>query len=234
MSAPSDVRIVIPALDEERSLPSVLGAIPREAVREIVVVDNGSRDRTAQVARENGATVLTESRRGYGSACLAGIEHLKGTSCQVLVILDADFSDRPEQLPDLVTPILEGRADFVIGSRTLGKAEPGALAPHVRFGNWLAAVLIWATSGRWFTDMGPFRAIDFKKLLVLGMRDPTYGWNVEMQMKALRHGLRILEVPADYRCRTGVSKISGTLRGTVGAGYKIISTILYYGLIDRR
>jgi glycosyltransferase involved in cell wall biosynthesis len=233
VARPEDIRIVIPALDEESALPLVLDAIPKDWVREVVVVDNGSVDRTAAVAREKGATVLDEPRRGYGRACQRGIAYLAGTPCRVLVILDADFSDHPEQLPRIVEPILDGRADFVIGSRTLGRAEPGALLPQARFGNWLAGVLIWLFFGRRFTDMGPFRALDFAKLLGLGLEDPTYGWNVEMQMKALRRHLRILEVPVDYRCRTGKSKITGTVRGTIAAGWRIITTILYYGLVRR-
>lgn len=228
-----DIRVVIPALDEERSLPSVLAAIPRDWVREVVVVDNGSKDRTAEVARAGGATVIAQPERGYGAACLAGIEHLKGTPCEVLVILDGDYSDHPEQLPQIVGPILEGRADFVIGSRTLGRAEAGSMMPQQRFGNWLAGIMIWAFCGRWFSDMGPFRALDFAKLQSLNMVDRTYGWNVEMQMKALYKGLRVVEVPVDYRVRIGHSKIAGTIKGTLMAGYKIITTILYYGLIRR-
>jgi len=227
-----DIRIVIPALDEEESLPRVLDDIPGDWVQEVVVVDNGSSDRTAEVARQRGATVLVEKRRGYGSACQKGIEYLRSTPCEILVILDADHADHPEQLADLVGPIQEGRADMVLGSRTLGRVEPGALAPQARYGNLLASFLIWIFSRRWFTDMGPFRAINFRRYPELGMRDPTYGWNVEMQLKALSKGFVILEVPVDYRCRIGRSKISGTVRGTLCAGYKIISTILYYGLFD--
>jgi glycosyltransferase involved in cell wall biosynthesis len=232
MDPQADVRIVIPALNEEASLPFVLQDIPRGLAREVVVVDNGSTDRTSEVAREAGATVLREPRRGYGGACQKGIEYLRSTPCQILVILDADHSDHPEQLPDLVRPIMEGRADMVLGSRTMGTIDPGALAPQARYGNLLASSLIWIFHRRWFTDMGPFRAMNFRRFLDLGVGDPTYGWNVEMQMKALARGLTVLEVPVDYRRRKGTSKISGTLRGTLRAGYKIISTIVYCGLFD--
>jgi glycosyltransferase involved in cell wall biosynthesis len=233
VNARPDIRIVIPALDEEASLPLVLEEIPKDWVREIVVVDNGSSDQTTRVAQENGATVLSEPRRGYGSACQKGIEYLRSTPCEILVILDADYSDHPEQLPKLVSPIIEGRADMVLGSRTLGRVEPGALAPQARYGNLLASFMIWMFFGRWFTDMGPFRAIDFKKYPELGLADLTYGWNVEMQMKALSKRFRVVEVPTDYRCRRGRSKISGTVTGTISAGYKIITTILYYGLFKK-
>lgn len=228
-----DIRIVIPALDEEQSIALVLADIPRDLVKEVVVVDNGSTDATGRIARENGATVLREDRRGYGRACQTGIDYLRDSPCDILVILDADHSDHPEDLERITGPIERGEAEMVMGSRTMGVAEAGALVPQARFGNLLAGFMIWGLCGRWFTDMGPFRAMDYRRFLAMGVCDPTYGWNVEMQIKALRAGWRILEVPADYRRRRGESKISGTVKGTVMAGYKIITTILYYGLWKR-
>lgn len=222
------IDVVIPALDERRSIPLVLQSIPHERVRQIVVVDNGSRDGTATVAASCGATVVAEPRRGYGRACLAGIAYLAASPPQVVVFLDADYSDHPDELPAVVEPIRDGRADLVIGSRVLGVRERGALLPQARAGNFVAALLI-----RWLyrvevTDLGPFRAIAWDALAVLGMRDPGFGWTVEMQVKAARAGLRIVEVPVSYRRRVGVSKITGTLSGTVRAGWKILYTIVRY------
>ncbi|MDH3198713.1 MAG: glycosyltransferase, partial [Candidatus Krumholzibacteria bacterium] len=179
------------------------------------------------VAAAHGAEVLRETRRGYGAACLRGIA-ATGAETEVIVILDADHSDYPQDLPELLRPIASGEADFVIGSRTLGRAEAGALPWNQRWGNALACRLMHALYGRRFTDMGPFRAIRRERLLALGMRDPTFGWNVEMQAKALAAGLRVVEVPVRYRRRVGKSKISGTVGGTVRAGTKIIGTILRY------
>lgn len=220
------VVVIIPALDEERSLPRVLADIPPELVREVIVVDNGSRDRTADVARKSGAIVVSEPRAGYGQACLTGIAQLASRRPDVVVFVDADYSDRPSEMPNLVRPILEDRADFVVGSRVLGQREPGALAPHARWGNWLAAWMIRLLYGYRFTDLGPFRAIRYSSLLSLDMRDRDYGWTAEMQAKAARAGLRATEVPVSYHRRIGKSKITGTVKGTVMAGYKIITTIL--------
>jgi glycosyltransferase involved in cell wall biosynthesis len=222
------VDVVIPALDESRSLPSVLQDLPRQAVREVVVVDNGSTDRTAEVARRCGATVVREPRRGYGRACLAGIDELRRRSRppDVVVFLDADYSDHPDELCRVVRPIAEGRADFVVGSRVLGRSEPGALLPQQRFGNLLAAWLIRRLYGVRVTDLGPFRAIRWDTLAGLDMRDEDFGWTAEMQVKAARNGVRYCEVPVSYRRRMGVSKIAGTVRGTVLAGQKILSTVL--------
>ncbi len=219
--------VVIPAINEERSIGLVLDEIPRELVDEIIVVDNGSSDGTTDVARAHGATVLHEDTRGYGAACQRGIAHT-GDDTDIIVILDGDHSDYPEDLPELLRPIVDGRADFVIGSRVLGRAEKGALPWNQRWGNWLACLLMRWLFGRRFTDMGPFRAIRRRHLLAFGMVDKTFGWNVEMQAKAIIDGVRIIEVPVRYRKRIGKSKISGTVKGTVLAGTMIIGTIFKY------
>lgn len=220
------VAVVIPALDEEESLPSVLRDLP--AVWKVVVCDNGSRDGTAEVARAHGAEVVHEPRRGYGSAVLAGIRHLSDDPPDVLVILDADHADRADLLPLLVDPIVDGVNDLVIADRSR-TAAPGALTPQQRFGNRLATSLIRVVSGHRYADMGPFRAIRWTSLQSLGMEDATWGWNVEMQLKAVRRGLRIREVPMPYGHRTaGRSKISGSLRGTVRAGGRILWAVRYY------
>jgi glycosyltransferase involved in cell wall biosynthesis len=201
------------------------------AIRRVVVVDNGSRDGTAQVARAAGAEVVAEPRRGYGAACLAGLAHLGAQPPDAVVFLDGDGSDDAGDLPSLLAPLAAGTADLVLGSRTAGTREPGALSPQQRFGNALATGLIHVLWRRRFTDLGPFRAIGYPALVALGMRDRDYGWTVEMQIKALRRGLRIVEVPVRYRRRRGGrSKVSRTLRGTVGAGWKILATIARYGL----
>ena len=224
------IDVVIPALNEAPSIALVLDDIPRSWVRSIVVVDNGSTDDTPALARKSGATVLHEKRRGYGSACLRGIAHLNAlpTKPDIVVFMDADYSDHPEQLPELVTPILEHGFDMVIGSRVLGEKEKGALLPQAAFGNWLATRLLRMLYGFRFTDLGPFRAIRWKALEALHMQDPNFGWTVEMQIKAARHKLRCTEVPAHYRKRVGVSKVTGTLKGTVMAGYKILWTLFKY------
>lgn len=220
------IAVIIPALDEERSLPHVLAEIPRPFVNEVVVVDNGSRDRTAAVARAGGATVITERRAGYGRACLTGIAALRAAPPDVVVFVDGDYSDRPRELPALVAPLSNGGADFVVGSRVLGEREPGALAPHARWGNWLATSMIRWLYGVRFTDLGPFRAIRYSTLLALEMKDTDYGWTAEMQAKAARAGVRVTEVPVSYHRRIGKSKITGTLKGTLMAGWKILTTIL--------
>lgn len=228
-NVPLRVAVLIPALNEESALPRVLADIPRTDVQEIVVVDNGSSDRTATVARAGGATVLSEHRRGYGWACLTGIAYLKTHAPDIVVFLDGDYSDHPDELPQVIRPIVSGDYDLVIGSRTKGEAEPGALFPQARFGNALATWLIRWLYGFSYSDLGPFRAIRFSSLLSLGMADKTYGWTVEMQIKALQHGLRVTEVPVQYRKRAGgVSKVSGTVKGTILAGYKILWTVFRY------
>jgi glycosyltransferase involved in cell wall biosynthesis len=223
------IDVVIPALNEEASLPLVLAALPHSQVRRIVVADNGSRDGTARVAQQGGAVVVPAARRGYGSACLAGLDYLRRHDPpDVVVFVDADFSDHPDELPRLVAPILAGAADLVIGSRVLGAREPGALLPQARAGNLVACLLIRLLYGHRYTDLGPFRAVRWDALEHLGMADPNFGWTAEMQVKALRHKLRVIEVPVSYRKRVGVSKITGTIAGTVRAGYKILWTVLRY------
>jgi len=219
------VDAVIPALDEAEAIGDVLDALPRPPVRRVVVCDNGSRDETVEVARAHGADVVHEPRRGYGAACLRGIEALAADPPDVVLFLDADRSDDPSEARLILQPILDGRADLVIGSRTLGKREPGAMTPQARFGNWLASLLLRTLYGVRTTDLGPFRAIAYEGLLSLGMRDMDFGWTVEMQVKAARAGLRAGEVPVSYRRRVGRSKISGTVTGTLRAGTKILGTI---------
>ncbi|HYS78328.1 MAG TPA: glycosyltransferase family 2 protein [Candidatus Dormibacteraeota bacterium] len=220
------VAVLIPARNEEASLPLVLGAIPAGLVEEVVVVDNASSDRTADTARSRGATVLFEPRPGYGAACLRGIDYLRGVRPDVVVFLDADFSDHPEELPLLLRAIERDGADLVIGSRIPGRREPGALLPQARLGNWLATRLMRALYGGRFSDLGPFRAIRFGALIDLGMRDRGFGWTAEMQVKALKHRLRTAEVPVSYRRRVGVSKITGTVSGTLRAGAAILWTVV--------
>lgn len=216
------IGVVIPALDEEQAIARVISDIPAWA-DEIVVVDNGSRDGTARVARAAGARVVREGERGYGAACQAGI----GALCapDIIVFIDGDYSDRPQEMGTLVDPVAKGDADLVVGSRVRGALGRGALTPQQRFGNWLACRLIRRIWGTACSDLGPFRAIRASALHALDMRDRAYGWTIEMQLKAVEGGLRYLEVPVSYRARIGVSKISGTLRGSLLAGVTILSVI---------
>lgn len=223
------IDVVIPAYNEEQSIGHVVNEIPG-VVREVVVVNNRSTDNTEQVAREAGATVLLEERMGYGSACLKGIDYLKNKDVQpdILVFIDGDFSDYPAQLVDVVKPIIEKDVDMVIGSRALGDKASGSMTPQQVFGNWLATRMMKLFYGAKFTDLGPFRAIKFQKLLDIGMVDTNYGWTIEMQIKAVKNNLIFAEVPVDYKKRIGISKVSGTVKGTIMAGYKIIGTIFKY------
>lgn len=216
------IDVVIPALNEERALPYVLRDIPRPPVRRIVVADNGSTDGTAAVAAAHGAEVVHELERGYGAACLKALAHLRNDPPEIVVFLDGDYSDHPQELPRLVTSIVEGDADFVVGSRATGKRERGALSLQQRVGNAIASSALRALYGARYTDLGPFRAIRWDVLEALEMRDRNYGWTVEMQIKAARHGVPYREVPVSYRPRIGISKVSGTVRGSVGAGVKIL------------
>lgn len=217
------VAVVLPALDEEASIGRVLADLPRDRVSRVIVVDNGSRDRTAEVARAHGAEVVSEPERGYGAACLAGIAQAR--DADVIAFLDADYSDHPEELPMLLEPIERDTADLVIGSRMLLRESRDALLPQARFGNWLASRLLRLRYGANVTDLGPFRAIRRDALERLAMSDRNYGWTVEMQARAFARGLRVVEVPVRYRARIGKSKISGTISGSVKAGIKILFTI---------
>jgi glycosyltransferase involved in cell wall biosynthesis len=221
--------LIIPALDEEPAIGITLGRVPRGLFSAILVADNGSRDRTAEIARQAGATVVSEPCRGYGNACLRAMANLP-PGIDTVVFMDADSSDDPGEAALLLEPILQGRADFVLGSRTLGKAEKGSLLPHQRFGNALATLLIRLLFRHRYSDLGPFRAIRLDALRQLDMRDRNYGWTIEMQIKAVRHGLRIEEIPVSYRNRIGVSKVSGNMKASILAGTKILWTVLRYRL----
>ena len=223
LSKANSAALIIPALDEEPAIGQTLGRVPRDLYREIIVADNGSRDRTAEIARSHGATVVWEPERGYGAACLRAISALPN-NIEAVVFMDADASDDPAEARLLLEPIYEGRADLVIGSRTLGHAEKGALEPHQVLGNRIATGIIHAFYGHRYTDLGPFRAIRAEALQKLAMRDRNYGWTIEMQIKALRHKMRVVEVPVSYRRRVGVSKISGNWRASIAAGVKIMWT----------
>ncbi len=221
--------VIIPAFNEADSIMRVINDIPNELVSEVVVVNNGSKDGTEEIARDAGATVLSEDRKGYGFACRRGIDYANSKpefeKPNIIVFLDGDYSDFPQEMKYLLKPILESDYDLVIGSRRLGRRERGSMLPQAVFGNALATKLIKWFYGASFTDLGPFRAIKFDKLVELDMEDKTFGWTVEMQVKAVKMGLRYCEVPVSYRKRVGISKVTGTFSGTVKAGYKILGTI---------
>ena len=223
------IHVIIPAFNEEESISKVVNDIPEGFVEEVIVVSNGSTDATEANAAAAGATVLREKNKGYGNACLKGMAHIaaKATEDQpdIVVFLDGDYSDYPEEMTQLVRPILEEDYDMVIGSRALGDRERGSMMPQQVFGNWLATTLIKLLYRVEFSDLGPFRAIKYDKLLDINMQDKTFGWTVEMQVKAAKLGLKTTEIPVSYRQRIGVSKVTGTIYGTVMAGYKILWTI---------
>lgn len=229
MNTPPIVDVIIPAFNEEKSIAKVIGDIPA-LVRNVVVANNNSTDRTAEVAIAAGAQVVFEPQKGYGKACLTAMDWIKQQEVQpdILVFLDGDYSDFPQELELLIEPILRGKAELVIGSRSLGEREAGSMTFPQVFGNALATTLMRWMYGAKFSDLGPFRAIHWEKLLALGMVDQNFGWTIEMQIKAHQKGLRYQEVPVRYRKRIGISKVSGTVKGVIGAGYKIIFTIFKY------
>lgn len=225
------ISVIIPAYNEEKSIGLVIQAIPN-LVSEIIVIDNNSTDNTNKNAVDYGATVLTEKRKGYGYACLKGLEYISNQKVKpdIIVFLDGDYSDYPEEMHLLLQPILTYQANFVIGARVKRQREKGAMTPQQVFGNWLATFLMKLFFNSKFTDLGPFRAIKYSTLLQLNMQDKTYGWTVEMQLKVLKRNIAYLEVPVHYKNRIGVSKVSGTVKGTIMAGIKIIGWILKYTL----
>mgnify|MGYP000191580513 CR=1 FL=1 len=225
------IKVIIPAYNEEESIGKVIKDIPK-SVSEIIVVNNNSTDNTATSAKYAGATVLSEPRKGYGYACLKGMEYVSKQIVKpdIIVFLDGDYSDYPEQLTEVVSPIINDDIDFVIGTRNTVERQKKSMTPQQVFGNWLATFLMRLFFKSTFTDLGPFRAIKYQKLLDLNMEDKTYGWTVEMQLKALKQKLTYVEVPVKYRERIGISKVSGTIKGSIMAGYKILSWIFKYSI----
>ncbi|MGB0895881.1 MAG: glycosyltransferase family 2 protein [Flavobacteriaceae bacterium] len=225
------IKVIIPAYNEQDSIAKVIADIPN-SVSEIIVVNNNSTDHTVQMATQAGATVLTETQKGYGYACLKGLDYisLQDDKPDIIVFLDGDYSDYPQELNKVIAPIINKNIDFVIGSRVPELREQGALTPQQIFGNWLACSLMKLFFNARFTDLGPFRAITYDALLQLKMEDKTYGWTVEMQLKALKQKLSYTEVPVSYKKRIGVSKVSGTIKGTIFAGVKILTWIFKYSL----
>ena len=225
----NQIKVIIPAYNEQDSIANVINDIP-DVVEEIIVVSNNSTDDTEINAKQAGATVLTENKKGYGYACLKGMEYIANQTNQpdIVVFLDGDYSDYPEELTKLIEPIINDDIDFVIGSRVKRLREQGSMTPQQVFGNWLATFLMKFFFGSKFTDLGPFRSIKYDKLLALNMEDKTYGWTVEMQLKAIKQKLNYIEIPVKYRNRIGVSKVSGTVKGTIFAGFKILGWIFKY------
>ncbi|MEX0316271.1 MAG: glycosyltransferase family 2 protein [Allomuricauda sp.] len=227
----ADIKVIIPAVNEGDSIGKVVSELPN-SVSEIIVVNNGSTDDTLENAQKAGATVLTENQRGYGFACLKGMDYIAKQSKQpdIIVFIDGDYSDYPEELDKVVAPILEKDIDFVVGARKKSLREPGSMTPQQVFGNQLATFLMRLFFRAKFTDLGPFRAIKYDKLRALNMQDKTYGWTVEMQLKVLKRKMSYTEVPVRYKRRIGVSKVSGTVKGTIFAGIKILGWIFKYSL----
>jgi len=223
------ISVIIPALNEEKSISYVINSIPKY-INQIIVVDNGSTDKTSVIAKSKGAIILNELNKGYGYTCLKGIEFLKPNPPDIIVFLDGDFSDYPEDMDLLINPIINKNYDFVMGSRVKKLREPGSMTLQQVFGNSLACFLLKVLYGANYKDLGPFRAIKWKSLQKLNMEDKTFGWTIEMQLKALKHKIKYMEVPVRYRNRIGKSKISGTLLGTIMAGYKILLWIFKYYL----
>ncbi len=222
-----NISVIIPAYNEEDAIGKVISEIPKDLANRIIVIDNGSSDNTVANAEKEGAFVVAEPVRGYGSACLRGMSQL-AEDTDIVVFLDGDYSDYPEDMRKLTTPIINNEADITIGSRMRGAREKGALLIQAYLGNKLATFLIRLFWGYSYSDLGPFRAVRYKSLKQINMRDKDFGWTVEMQIKAITNKLRIAEIPVRYRKRTGVSKITGTVKGTISAGVKIIYTILKY------
>ncbi len=226
-----DIKVIIPAFNEANSIGKVIKELPK-SVSEIIVINNNSTDATEVNARKAGATVLTEVRKGYGYACLCGMDYLAKQSKPpyIVVFIDGDYSDYPEELNKVVAPILNDGLDFVVGSRVKEFREEGSMTPQQIFGNWLATSLMKLFFRATFTDLGPFRAIKYDRLLALNMQDKTYGWTVEMQLKALKQKLTYIEVPVRYKKRIGISKVSGTVKGSIFAGIKILGWIFKYSI----
>ncbi len=225
----SSIIVIIPAYNEENAIANVIKEIP-DYVSEIIVISNNSTDKTIEVATNTGATVLSENRKGYGYACLKGMEYIsnRDKKPEIIVFLDGDYSDFPEELTQLVEPIITQNVDFVIGARVSNLREKGSMTPQQVFGNWLATFLMKLFFKAKFSDLGPFRAIKYDQLIKLEMEDKTYGWTVEMQLKVLKQKMTYVEIPVRYKNRIGVSKVSGTVKGTIMAGIKIIGWILKY------